>query len=231
MKKRALFVIFDLLFFSGVMLAVVYSQPFAASHGWTYTQVSCTGGGTCTSGDVSDGNPTPGVFAKIAGKNKAMVGYETHAAYAWTDLGVTAGNNATQVDAKWDDFTIQTVAACLSTTTAGMDIYDSANTTRATASQVEPDLNVAADTGAWTNHDPTGAIAVSAAYQAAATTVTLRFNLNPASANSTGAACELRGDNYVLTITEVTPSGQIIIISTLIPREARPRVLWTREVR
>jgi hypothetical protein len=184
-----------------------YTQAFAASHGWTYTQLSCSGGATCTSGDVADGNPTPGVYAKVAGKNKAMTGYWSKA-YTWANLGVTAGDTVSTVNGQWDDLAIQTVAACLATTVIGMQIYDSGNTIQATAAAVEADLNVAGDTAAWTNHNPTGAVAVSAAYQASSTTVTLRFNVSPASANSTGAACELRGDNYKLTIVHTTPSGR-----------------------
>jgi hypothetical protein len=170
---------------------------------------------------VADGNPTPGVYAKISGKNKIMTGYWSHT-YVWTALGVPVGDSVSTVDAQWDDFAIQTVAACQSTSVIGMDIYDSGNTVRATASQVEPDLNVAGDTAAWMNHNPTGTIAVTATYAPSATTVTLRFNISPTSANSTGAACELRGDNYKLTIVSATPSGlkNRVIVSSILLRPA-----------
>jgi hypothetical protein len=193
---------------AAVLFAVTnYSQPFTTGHGWTYTQLSCTGGATCTSGDVADGNPTPGVFAKVAVKSKTPTGYWSHA-YTWIDLGVTAGETVQTVDGQWDDKVYQTVSACTSASTMGMQIYDSGNTVEATASAVEPLLNVAGDTASWTNHNPTGAIAVTGAYGLASTTVTLRFNMNQTSGSTTGSACEERGDNYALAIVSIAASGR-----------------------
>jgi hypothetical protein len=182
-----------------------YSQAFNTGHGWTYTQLSCTSGGTCTYGDVADGNPTPGVFAKVAVKSKVMTGYWSHA-YAWTDLGVPAGDVVSTVDGQWDDKAVQTTSACTSSSTMGMTIYDGTNT--ALVATPEADLNVAGDTAAWTNHNPTGAVAIGGTYGPAATTITLRLDVNPASGGTTGSACELRGDNYALAIVSATPSGR-----------------------
>lgn len=199
MKKSALILA---LFFGTLLLWATttnFSEPFDAAHGWTYTQTSCSGGGTCTSGDVSDGNPTPGVFAKAAGRNKLQEGYFSKS-FTWEDLGVPSGEDVSTVDGQWDNFTVETTVACTSAAVAGMQIFDSANTTEATASAVEPNLDVSGDTSVWVNHDPTGAIAVNAGQQASGTTVTLRFNLHPRSGNNNAAACEIRGDNYALSI-------------------------------
>jgi hypothetical protein len=184
-----------------------YTQPFTTGHGWTYTQVSCAGGATCTSGDVADGNPTPGVYAKVVGKNKAQLGYFSHT-YTWENLGVPAGESVQTVNGQWDDKSFQTAVACTSSTTMGMLLYDSGNTVAITTATVEPDLNVAGDTAAWTNHNPTGAVDVIGSYAISSTTITLRFDLNPASGNNSSAACEVRGDNYALTVVSVASSGR-----------------------
>ncbi len=184
-----------------------YTQPFTTGHGWTYTQLSCTGGGTCTSGDVADGNPTPGVFAKVAVKSKVMTGYWSHA-YTWVNLGVPAGETVQTVNGQWDDKAYQTVSACTSSSTIGMQIYDSGNTVEVTSAAVEANLNVAGDTASWTNHNPTGTVNVTGAYALASTTITLRLNINPASGSTTGSACELRGDNYALAIVSIASSGR-----------------------
>ncbi len=193
----------------------LFTEPYNTGHGWTYTQTSC--GGTCTSGDATgDGNPAPAVFAKITGRSKAMAGY-FQKTFTWEQLGVPPGDQVISVDGQWDNKTFQTAVACSSSATAGMRIFDSANTTEITGSAVEPNLNVAGDTAAWANHNPAGAVNISGAYQASGTTVTLRFNLNPATGNNSSAGCEIRGDNYKLSITSTTPSGRnrVIVIAAI----------------
>jgi hypothetical protein len=192
-----------------------FTEPFPNGHGWTYTQASCSGGATCTSGDVAgDGNPSPSVFAKIAGRNKSMSGYFSRS-FTWEQLGVPTGDNVQTVDGNWDDKAVQTAVACSSSSTMGMEIFDSTNTSPILASTLEPTIDVSGDTAAWTNHNPTGAAAVNTGSKASTTTLTLRFNINPASGNNGSAACELRGDNYKLTIESTTPSGRnrVVMIS------------------
>ena len=184
-----------------------FSEPYASAHGWTYTQLSCAG--TCSSGDVSgDGNPLPSVFAKVADRNKLMTGY-WEKAFTWEAMGVPSGEDVSTVDGQWDNFTIQTAVACTTAAVVGMQIFDSADTTEATASAVEPNIDVSGDTSVWVNHDPTGAIAVNAGQQASTTTVTLRFNLHPRSGNNASAACEIRGDNYALSIESAAAGGAV----------------------
>lgn len=193
----------------------IYTEPWTNSlDGWTYTQSSCSG--TCADGLSTDGNPADSVSDKVTGRNKAETGYWSKTT-TWEVLGVPAGDTVTTVDGQWDDFAVATAVACASTTTAGMQIFDSSNTTEITASAVEPALNVSGDTSAWTTHNPTGAVAVNSIYQASATAVTLRFNINPANGNNGSAACEVRGDNYKLTITSTAPSGRsrVIVIGNL----------------
>lgn len=184
--------------------STIYTEPWTSTlDGWTFTQVSC--GGTCASGLITTGNPADAVNAKVTGRNKTMTGYWTKA-LTWQAMGVPSGDIVSQVDGQWDDKAVQTAIACTSSTTAGIQIFDSANTTEITASTVEPALNVAADTAAYTTHNPTGAVNVSSS-TTAASTVTLRFNLNPASGSNASAACELDGDNFKLTITSAAPAA------------------------
>jgi len=206
--------VLGMAFFASYLFATTtnVSEAFTTGHGWTYTQTSCNG--TCSSGDVADGNPTPGVFAKVVGRNKSTAGYFSKS-FTWQGLGVPSGDNVSTVDGQWDDKAIQTAVACTSSSTMGMQIFDSTNTSSVMASTLEPNIDVSGNTSAWTNHNPTGAIAVNAGSQASSTTVTLRFNINPASGNNASAACELRGDNYKLTIISSTPSGRnrVVVIA------------------
>jgi hypothetical protein len=183
-----------------------YTQGFDTGHGWTYTQLTCNVTG-CTNGDAADGQTnTTSVFAKAASTqpgNRTTTGYFSKA-FTWENLGVPPGDTVTTVDGSWYSRRVNTGGGCTTSSTAGMQIFDSANTTEATASAVEPAIDVSGD-AAWTSHNPTGAIAVLAANQASSTTVRLRFNLNPA-VNGNGNACELRGDEYKLTIVS-TGSG------------------------
>lgn len=183
----------------------VYTEPWTSSlNGWSYTQLSC--GGTCVNALSTDGNPADSVSAKITGRSKTETGYWTKA-QTWNAMGVPTGDMVQTVDGQWDDKAVLTAIACTSSSTIGMQIFDSANTTEVTASAVESNLNVAGDTAAWTNHNPAGAVNVTSS-AASSSTVTLRFNVNPASGNNSSAACELRGDNYKLTIMSVAPGGK-----------------------
>jgi hypothetical protein len=216
-----------LLLVSPLFAQTYYNQPFASGHGWTYTQASCSG--TCTSGDATaDGNPLPSVFASVTGRNKTLTGYFSKS-FTWEQLGVAAGDTVTSADGAWDDKAIATAVAC-NGATAGMQIFDAANAAEVTASAVEPALNVAGDTASWITHNPTGPVAVNAGAQASATTVTLRFNLNPSSGNNGSAACELRGDNFGLTLTSTAPSGRSRVVIVAFTRKAKAEDRnWNRE--
>lgn len=183
-----------------------YSEPWTSTlDGWAFTQLSCSG--TCTNALSTDGNPADGVSAKLTGRSKVETGYWKLTA-TWTALGVPPGDTVDSVDGQWDDKAVQTAVACLSSSTMGMQIFDSANATEITSAAVEANINVSGDTAAWTNHNPTGAVSVTSS-NAAGSTVTLRFNLNPASGNNASAACELRGDNFRLGIvSHIAPKGR-----------------------
>jgi hypothetical protein len=185
------------------------TQGFDSGHGWTYTQTTCTNFLTCTSGDAADGQTNAtSVFAKAAASQnggRTMVGYFSRS-FTWEALGVPPGDTVTTVDGEWYSRRVNTGSpGCSTSSTAGMQIFNAANTTEATAAAIEPVIDVSGD-AAWTLHNPTGAIAVLAANQASSTTVTLRLNLNPAT-NGSGTACELRGDEYKLTIVSTGASA------------------------
>jgi hypothetical protein len=205
--KIALCASVSLWLFAAWLLATStnFTEPFASGHGWTYVQTTC--GGTCTNGDVSgDGNPSPSVFAKITGRNKNMAGYFKKT-FTWENLGVPAGETVQTVDGQWDDKAVQTAVACTSSTLAGMEIFDSSDSAACTDSTLEPNLNVSGDTTAWTNHNPTGAVSVSSGCRTSSTTITLRLHLEPGAGNNGSAACELRGDNFKLTIVSAPPAA------------------------
>ncbi len=181
-----------------------FTEPFTSGHGWTYVQTTC--GGTCTNGDVSgDGNPSPSVFTNVAGRNKNMAGYFKRT-FTWENLGVPAGDTVETVDGQWDDKAVPTAVGCGSNTLAGMEIFDSSDSAACTDATLETNLNVSGDT-AWTNHNPTGVVSVSSGCTASGTTVTLRFHLEPAAGNNGSAACELRGDNFKLTVVSSAPAA------------------------
>ena len=173
-----------------------YTEPWASSlDSWAFTQSSCSG--TCVDALSTDGNPADSVSDKITGRNKAEVGYWKLAA-TWTALGVPSGDLVDSVDGQWDDKAVQTAVACTSSSTIGIQIYDSANTTQLTPTAVEPNLNVAGDTAAWTNHNPTGAVSFS--------TLTVAFRIEAATA-ITYSTTIANTPTYDLSIAYDTLSG------------------------
>jgi hypothetical protein len=144
---------------------------------------------------------------------RILTGYFKNS-YTWQALGVPSGSTVTQVSGSWWDKTSSSSSSgCSSSTTAGMQIFDSANTTEATSAALASNVVVDVDTAGATHSG--GTVDVNAAYQAAATTVTLRFNLNPSAEGNFGSStCNFYGDNYALTITYTGPAGrrgQVII--------------------
>jgi len=179
---------------------------------------------------AADGNPAPSILAKLVGKNKTSVGYASKS-YAWTALGVPAGENVSTVDGAWDAKQTHTTGNCSTSATMGMQLYDSGNTVQITTSAVEPNLDVSGNTS-WTTRDGAGAIAVTGTYAPAATTITLRLNMNPATTNVTNADCETLGDNYKLTI--VSAAGSVIrkkLILVWVPVQDRPQPLGASAVK
>ena len=189
-----------------------YLQTFDTGHGWTYTQVSCSGG-TCSNNPTASGaNCNGGTGGCVQATNsltfnttRTLVGYFKNS-YTWQALGVPAGGTVTQVQGSWWNRS-SSASACSSSTTAGMQIFDSANTTQVTSAAVATNVVVDGET-AGASH--TGSVVtVNAGFQPAATTVTLRFNLNPSAEGAFGTnTCNLFGDNYGLVITYTDPSGR-----------------------
>jgi hypothetical protein len=197
-----------------------YTQPFNTGHGWTYTQLACTQSlGSCSSNPVDttagDCNPAPCVTTQATSfVSAALTGY-FHNTYTWAQLGVPSQAIVVSVDGSfWDK-----ASGCASGATAGMDIYDSTNTTSVIGATLEGPFAVSADTGGAT-HGNAGAKAVAVAYQSANTTVTLRFNVGPAS--GVFATCNLSGDNYNLTISYIPLNQhQVIVASVILDRYGR----------
>jgi hypothetical protein len=197
-----------------------YTQPFNTGHGWTYTQLSCTQSfGSCSSNPVDttagDCNPAPCVTTQATSFGSATLTGYFHNTYTWAQLGVPSQAIVVSVDGSfWDK-----ASGCASGATAGMDIYDATNTTSVIGATLEGPFAVSADTSGAT-HGNAGAKAVAAAYQSANTTVTLRFNVDPAS--GVFATCNLSGDNYNLTISYIPLNQhQVIVASVILDRYGR----------
>jgi hypothetical protein len=154
---------------------------------------------------AADCNPSPCVQATAGAIiSGTQTGY-FHNSYTWIQLGVPKGSTVTSVDGSfWDKS-----AACAAGTTAGMQIFDSANTTEITSTTLVP--NTAATDTSGATHGNLGAKTIAAPFQPAATTVTLRFNLNPAV--GAFATCNLNGDNFNLTISFIPPNSHQVIVA------------------
>jgi hypothetical protein len=182
-----------------------YMQPFNTGHGWTYTQLSCAGtlescsnSATATSGC----NPTPCVSATVGAIiSGTQTGY-FHNSYTWMALGVPKGATVLAVDGNF----YASPSSC-SGASAGMQIFDSTNAIEITSSPLENPFGVTA-AGTFGNQ---GAKSVASNYALASTTVTLRFNLDPAV--GAFATCVLSGDNYDLTITYIPANSHQVIVA------------------
>jgi hypothetical protein len=199
---------------------VTYIQPFNSGHGWTYTQVSCAAGtlGSCASSasTTTDCATSPCVDASAFDflGDTSQTGYfqSPTGTYTWQTLGVPANANVTSVEGGWYD----DASGCSGSTTAGIQIFNSTNSTEITSPSVYAVINVSSDTG--TTHALGSAAAVISGYLSSSTSITLRFNLNPA-ATSDFDTCTLYGDNFELLInyTAATASngpkrrGQVIV--------------------
>ena len=205
-----------------------YTEPFNLNHGWTWTQSSC-GGGTCTPAAGSATNTStdcqvaPCVAAEISDSfafGTTMTGYyHNPSGYTWQTIGVPAGATVVSVQGSFWDAVVSTGSGCESgtSTTAGMHIYNAANTgTDITSAAVLPDTSVASDGTTGVTHGPGSVVTVLAGSTASSTGITLRFDLNPSFTASLGSGtCTIYGDSFNLLITYNLPTGgrrgQVII--------------------
>jgi hypothetical protein len=217
--------------FNIVQPADNYTEPFNTGHGWTYTQVSCSGG-TCTPATGASTNVTTAADCQVApcvaaasssgdlSVAQTMTGYyHNPAGYTWQTIGVPAGATVNTVQGSWWDLLVAAGAGCntaANTVTAGMHIYNSANTTEITSSSVFADTSVTGDVEGAT-HGPGSVVNVTATFAPSSTPITLRFDINPSVLGNLFSAptCTIYGDSYNLLIT-YTPStggrrGQVII--------------------
>jgi len=206
--------------FSVTVPQVTYIQPFNSGHGWTYTQVSCAAGtlGSCASSasTTTDCATSPCVDAAATEflSSASQTGYfqSPTGTYTWQTLGVPANATVTSVEGGWYDH----ASSCSGSTTAGIQIFNSTNSTEITTPSVYAVINVSSDAG--TTHALGAAAAVISGYQSSSTNITLRFNLNPATTSDFGT-CTLYGDNFELLINYTSASashgpkrrGQVII--------------------
>jgi hypothetical protein len=199
---------------AGLALAAstAFTEAFNAGHGWTYTQLTCPSGGCSNTASVTtDGNPANSVSATVSGNGGVQTGYFKKT-FTWEQLGVSVGDTITSVDGKWDAKNARGTD-CIAGSTMGMQIFDSANTTEVTGATLEPLIDVSGD-AAWTTHNGSAAVSVVSS-SASGNTVTLRFNINTQGKASSNPTCEIRGDNFSLTI--VTGRHQVITSQLRLP--------------
>lgn len=196
--------------------AVTYSQPFSSGHGFAATQSGACDTSLTDADDTVNGNPVNSVKTTCVGRNDAPTS-TWKKALTWQAMGVTAGNNVTQVDGKYDHAII-TRTHTSTPATGPLEIWNSGDTATCMASDPEALLQYASGTGgtSWATRDATGAVNVNAGCQASTTTVTVRVAIRPNTGNNASATTQVNVDNLVLVITEVTPSGRSrVIISRL----------------
>lgn len=196
--------------------AVTYTQPFTSGHGFTATQSGACDSSYVNADDASNGHPAASVKTTCTGRNDAPTS-TWKKALTWEAMGVTAGNNVTQVDGKYDHAII--ARSHTSTPATGpLEIWNSGDIATCMAADPEAQLVYGSGTGgtAWATQDLTGAVNVNAGCQASTTTVNLRVAIRPNTGNNASASTQVNVDNLVLVITEVTPSGRSrVIISRL----------------
>lgn len=206
---------------------VTYIQPFNSGHGWTYTQMTCSVGviGICSNSAAATGAncaATPCVdAAAFAGlqTGASQTGYfhSPIGSYTWASLGIPANSTVVSVQGAWNDLAGGVLSSCTTGTTAGIQIFDSGNTTEITNSDVAMLVQVAGDTTtALGTHTLGPAVNVLNGFQATSTGITLRFNLNQDTAGFLGT-CTLYGDTFELLIDYTVGSpangrrGQVVI--------------------
>ena len=209
--KRYLAILGVLLLAATLLLATVtpYTQPFAASHGWTYTQLTCSGGATCLSNNnvTTDGNPANSVSVTTAGKSKAQTGYWSHS-YTWSALGLPAGEIVTSLTLLKYDMKASGISTttCLNTSNGGVEVYDAANTTNCLSAIGGSGTS----TASWATTDDTQSRTWTGACGNTTTdTVTLRLDTAVNSGGGSGPSCTVFFDNFTLTITSSTPPAGV----------------------
>lgn len=209
MKKRILILILILLASAGTLLAVTYTQPFAAGHGFAPTQSgACDSTYTDNAADSTDGNPVNSVNSLCIGRNDVPT-TTWKKSLTWIDMGVTPGNTVTLVDGKFDhQRTRQTHAQVAQV--GPLTIMDSGEVASCMAADPEAVFSYPNSTGliSWATRDATGGVAPIAACQPAATTVVVRFGITPRTGNNASAQTQVNVDNLILVITETTPSAR-----------------------
>lgn len=196
---------------SVAMFGTTYSQPFASGHGFTWTATTSSCDTSATSGDdASNGNPAASVFAQCVGRNDNP-GHEGYwkKTLTWEAMGVTAGDTVTEVDGKFDHAII-TRTHSSAPRRGPLAIYDGSNISPCAASDLEPETAYPSGTGgtSWATDNATGPIAINAGCQASSTAITIRMGLSARTGNNASATTKVNGDNIVLAITAVTPSGK-----------------------
>jgi hypothetical protein len=193
-----------------ILLVLLLGAPAAAQ---TYTVSDASFTATVVSGacDTSLTNSTPTDGAQGAVMSSACTGRTDAPVVRWTktltweQMGVTPGYVVTQVDGSL--LYRQAAETHAATQTVGpLQLYNAANSAACAAADLEAGFDPATTSSTFSTRDAAGARAVNSECGASSVTITLRFDLVPATGNNSAANSELRVDDVRLVITAQAPS-------------------------
>lgn len=200
MKRSPIHVILVVVLLGAVLCATstIFTEPWATTlDSWTWTQLTCTG--TCTAALVTaDGNPADSVNFKVTGRSKVVTGTWDSANKTWAALGVPAGDTVNSVTFSNDDKAVSTAVACVpgsSSTFIQPVILPVGGGPNCAVGAV---VSVAGDS-TWTTHAGS-AISVAGTCSTSSQGIILELDGGAASGNNSSAACEVRNDNWKITI-------------------------------
>jgi hypothetical protein len=198
-----------------MLCAAAAAQTFTVSDAsFTATVVSGTCDTSLTNTTLSDGSQGAVVASSCTGRNDVPV-VRWSKALTWEQMGVMPGNVVTQVDASL--LYRQAAESHAVTQTIGpLQLFNAANTAACAAADLEPEFDPATTSSTYSTRE-SAAITVHSECSSSNTTVTIRFDLTPATGNNTSANSELRVDDVQLVITAAPASQprsrkQVIIV-------------------
>ena len=204
-----------------ILLLLALGAPAAAQ---TFTVSDASFTATVISGacDISLTNSTPTdgaqgsvVSSACTGRNDVPI-VRWSKSLTWEQMGVTPGFVVTQVDGNL--LYRQAAESHTATQTIGpLQLFNAANSAACASADLESGFDPATTSSTYSTRDSAGTRSVNAECSPSNSTVTIRFDLTPATGNNTSANSELHVDDVTLVITAAPASQprsrkQVIIV-------------------
>lgn len=203
-----------------ILLLLALGAPAAAQ---TFTVSDASFSATVVSGacdtSLTNSTPTDGaqgsvVSSACTGRNDAPIVRWTKS-LTWEQMGVTPGHVVTQVGGSL--LYRQAAETHTATQTIGpLQLFNDANSSACASADLEAGFDPTTTSSTYSTRDSAGARTVNSECSASNTTVTIRFDLTPATGNNASANSELRLDDITLVITAAPASQrsrkQVIIV-------------------